>query len=237
MPISRRNSSRIAVRPCRRAPWPNRSPGRRRQGDRPHHGAQGRDRLPLAQTHRRTERTLRRQVRLHHQPPELRDPRRRSRTSCPSCRPRSTSCRSPAERSSGWTTSCPASARRTARWPSPKPAACTTCSQSVVKREKYDADSRQGHHQHHRLPQLLLALLHRRHRPARHAHPRRPGLGGRLRNPPGRHAGAVRPGARRVQDRGLPARGRGRARYFHGGPPGRRNAGRHGLAARRSRQP
>ncbi len=132
---SSKSSSKTAARRCRRRPMAEPEPARRRrQGHRPDHGPQGRDRLPLAQAHRRAERTLRRQVRLHHQPPELRAARRRSRQAARAAGRDRQAAGAQGARSSGWTTSSRAWAPPTARWPFPRPAACTTCSKASSRR-------------------------------------------------------------------------------------------------------
>ena len=98
-------------------------------------------------------------------------------------------------------TSCPASERPTAPRRSPGRATCTTPLQATVRQPRYRAHPGQGAHQHHRLPQLLFAVPHRRHRAARHAHPRGDGFGGRLRDPHRRQPRPLRHEARRLQGR------------------------------------
>ena len=89
---------------------------------------------------------------------------------------------------------------------------CSTSSGPRPRGEvRADPPPRAG--QHHRLPELLLALSHRRHRPARAAHPRAGRLARRLSSDRRRHAEQFRPAGGRVQDGRLPARRRRRARH------------------------
>ena len=87
-------------------------------------------------------------------------------------------------------------------------------------------DPRQGADQHHRLPEFLLAVSHRRHRHARAADPRNGRLDRRLSDDRRRHAAEFRPAGRRVQARRLRARDRHDSRYVHAIGRRRGNAGR-----------
>ena len=125
------------------------------------------------------QRALRRQVRLHHQSPEFRAARRR----CGQAARAASGDPQPAGR--------PGNVFRAGRHRTVRRyhllSACRFRDAPFVRPAGERRQARQvrrhpgqGRHQHHRLPELLLALLHRRHRPARLAHPRVPGLRRRL---------------------------------------------------------